>query len=241
MKTILIIQARMGSTRLPGKILRPLGTSVVLDYVVQRCRQDKRIADVIVATSTLEQDDPIREWCREHGVTCFSGSEDDVLSRYYECAVSYLPDYVIRVTSDCPFIDHEVIGGILDTMEQQPSDIVVHSGELARGLWSEIVAFEALARMHDIGQLPRHREHVTYYAYEYPEQFRAATYQVPQALLHPGLRITLDTPADYELLQAIANHFQGDLLVSSQKVVEYLLDNPEVAGINAHIQQKPVV
>lgn len=241
MKIILIIQARMGSTRLPGKILRPLGTSVVLDYVVQRCRQDKRIADVIVATSMLEQDDPIREWCREHDVTCFSGSEEDVLSRYYDCAASYSPDYVIRVTSDCPFIDHEVISGIIGTMERQPSDIVLSSGELSRGLWSEIVSFEALARMHRIGQLPRHREHVTYYAYEFPEQFHAVTYQVPQSLLHPELRITLDTPEDYELLQEIANHFQGDLLVSSQEIVTYLLDNPGVASINAHIQQKPVV
>jgi spore coat polysaccharide biosynthesis protein SpsF len=241
MKIILIIQARMGSTRLPGKVLLPLGQTVVLDYVVQRSRQDRRIADVIVATSVLEQDDPIRSWCDRHGVTCFSGSEDDVLSRYYECAKSYAPDYVIRVTSDCPFIDYDTIGGIIDTMEREPCDIVLKDSEPPRGLWSEIVSFEALKRMHEIGKLPRHREHVTYYAYEFPEQFRSVVYKLPAELRHPELRITLDTPEDYELLRRIADRFAGDVLVPSDQVVAYLLEHPEVARINAHIQQKPVV
>lgn len=241
MKINLIIQARMGSTRLPGKVLLPLGDTVVLDYVVRRCRQDRRIADVIVATSALEQDDPIRRWCDRHGVTCFSGSEDDVLSRYYECAAAHASNYVIRVTSDCPFIDHEIISGIIDTMEREPCDIVLKEGELPRGLWSEIVSFEALERMHQIGKLPRHREHVTYYAYEHLDEFRSAVYRVPEELRHPQLRITLDTPEDYELLRRIADRFCGDALVTSRQVVAYLLEHPEVARINAHIEQKPVV
>lgn len=241
MKTILIIQARMGSTRLPGKILFPLGKSTVLDYVVQRCRQDSRIAEVIVATSTLKQDDPIRDWCASHAVACFSGSENDVLSRYYECAAEYDPDYVIRVTSDCPFIDYSLISGIMELVEQKKCDIVLLGGEPARGLWSEIVSFDTLARINRMGLLPRHREHVTYYAYEFPEQFLAQIYVLPSQLLHPELRITLDTPEDYELLRRIADRFHEDLLVPSDQVVAYLLDHPEISSINAHIQQKPVV
>jgi len=241
MKIILIIQARMGSTRLPGKVLLPLGDTVVLDYVVRRCRTDPRIADVIVATSVLKQDDLIREWCDRHGVTCFSGSEDDVLSRYYECAAPYVPDYVIRVTSDCPFVDYGMIGGIIDTVERERCDIVLADGELPRGLWSEIVSFEALGRMYEIGRLPRHREHVTYYAYEFPEQFHRVTYAVPSALLHPHLRITLDTPEDYELLCRVADRFRGNPMVEAERVVAYLLEHPEIARINSHIRQKPVV
>lgn len=232
----------MGSTRLPGKILMPLGTSTVLDYVVDRCRQDSRISDVIVATSVLPQDDPIRNWCAERDVTCFSGSEDDVLSRYYECALPYRPDYVIRVTSDCPFIDHAVIGRIIDSMESHPSDLVrLEGGEPVRGFWSEIFSLEALSLIHRIGQEPRHREHVTYYAYEYPERFRSRMFPMPSYMRHPELRITLDTPEDYAMLQTVADHFKGDRLVSSEAVVEYLLAHPEVASINAHITQKPVV
>ncbi len=241
MKIVLILQARMGSSRLPGKVLLPLGDTVVLDYDVSRCRKDPRIADVIVATSVMPQDDAIEEWCRRNGVTCYRGSEDDVLLRYYECAKAYAPDYVIRVTSDCPFIDYEMIGGIIDKMVEQPCDIVTADGELPRGLWSEIVSFSALAYMNEHGKEPRHREHVTYYAYEFPKSFRSVSYPVPDGMRHPELRITLDTPEDYELLKRIAEHFSGDLLVSSKRVVEYLLSHPEVAAINAHVQQKPVV
>jgi spore coat polysaccharide biosynthesis protein SpsF len=103
------------------------------------------------------------------------------------------------------------------------------------------VSFQALKRMYEIGKLPRHREHVTYYAYEFPEQFRSTVYNVPKVLRHPQLRITLDTPEDYELLCRIAEHFAGDVLVPADQVVKYLLDHPEISCINAHIQQKPVV
>ncbi|WP_276353617.1 glycosyltransferase family protein [Cohnella caldifontis] len=240
MKIVLIIQARMGSTRLPGKVLFPLGDTVVLDYDVSRCRKDPRIADVIVATSTLEQDNPIADWCGHRGVTCYRGSEDDVLARYYDCARAYEPDYVIRVTSDCPFIDHEIISGIIDTMERSPCDVVIADGELPRGLWSEIVSFSALSYMYANGRESRHREHVTYYAYEFPERFRSVTYSVPIEMRHPHLRITLDTPEDYQMLKRVASRFSGDIEVSSKRVVSYLLDHPEVARINAHIQQKPV-
>lgn len=240
MKIILIIQARMGSTRLPGKILKPLGMTTVLDYDVTRCRQINQVQDVIVATSTLEQDEPIVEWCEENGVTCFRGSEDDVLSRYYECAKAYAPDYVIRVTSDCPFIDYHLGNQVVQVMEDNPSDIVLLQGALPRGLAIEMVSFQALEYMYHYGKEHRHREHVTYYAYEYPERFKAAYCKIPESLQHPELRITLDTPEDYELLKAVANHSQ-DKLISSQTVVQYLLANPDVAAINAHIQQKPVV
>ncbi|WP_248929435.1 glycosyltransferase family protein [Paenibacillus hamazuiensis] len=240
MKIILIIQARMGSTRLPGKILRPLGSTVVLDYDVTRCRQIDHVQEVIVATSALEQDQAIVDWCREHGVTCFRGSEDDVLARYYECAKPYDPDYVIRVTSDCPFIDYHLGSKVVQTMLDNPADIVLLDGQLPRGLAIEMVSFQALEYMYVHGHENRHREHVTYYAYEFPEPFKAVHCQVPESMRHPELRITLDTPEDYELLQTIADHFQ-DKLVPSQEVVRYLLANPEVAAINAHIQQKPVV
>lgn len=240
MKTIIIIQARMGSSRLPGKVLKPLGHSVVLDYVVSRCREVKKADEVIVATSVLPHDDAIEEWCKENKVPCFRGSEDDVLSRYYECAKSYNPDYVIRVTADCPFVDYEMASEIVCTMENSPADYVKVNGPLPRGLVVEMFAFRTLSYIHEHGKEPHHREHVTYYAYEFPEEFQATVYEAPKALQHPHLRITLDTEEDYALCQAIANHFQGDKLVSSQKVVQFLLEHPEVAKINAHVKQKTV-
>ncbi|CAM3530051.1 cytidylyltransferase domain-containing protein [Marinicrinis lubricantis] len=239
MKTIIIIQARMGSSRLPGKVLMPLGNTVVLDYVVSRC-QKLDVNEVVVATSVLPQDDAIEQWCAGSGVTCFRGSEDDVLSRYYECAQSYAPDCVIRVTSDCPFVDVEMAEDMIRVMEHTRADYVKLKGDLPRGLAVEVFAYSALEYIHQHGTEPRHREHVTYYGYEFAEKFQTAVYEAPAAKCQPQLRITLDTPEDYDLCRSIAGYFNGDKLVSSEQVIRYLLDHPEVSSINAHIQQKPV-
>ncbi|MBB6281989.1 cytidylyltransferase domain-containing protein [Geobacillus subterraneus] len=241
MKTIIIIQARMGSSRLPGKVLMPLGNTVVLDYVVSRCQQVKAIEEVIVATSTLTQDDVIENWCQEHQVSCFRGSEDDVLARYYECAKLYHPDSIIRVTADCPFVDYELANQIVGAMKAEPADIVIVRGELPRGLVVEMVSFSALEYIYHHGKEPRHREHVTYYAYEFLDEFTCTYVQAPKVIQQPQLRITLDTEEDYQLCAAVANHFEGNRLVRSSEVVQFLLDHPDVAKLNAHVQQKPVV
>lgn len=240
MKTIIIIQARIGSSRLPGKILKPLRELDVLTYVTSRCKQIKGIAKVIVATSTLPQDDVIEAWCNEHGVTCFRGSEEDVLSRYVECAKQCEPDYVMRVTSDCPFVDYEMASEIVALMEKERKDIVLLDGELPRGLAVELISYASLLKIDEVGHEPRHREHVTYYAYEFAEQFEGITYKVPDDRQAPKLRITLDTEDDYALIKAVAEQFK-DPLVSSATVIDYLKNTPEVAKLNAHIEQKPVV
>ncbi len=241
MTTLVIIQARMGSTRLPGKVLMPLGDSTVLDYVVTRCRQIKNVRDVVVATSYLAQDDPIEQWCAEHGVSCSRGPEDDVLARYVAAARPYCPDYVMRVTGDCPFVDYELGDLFTEAMAKQPSDMIVWNEELPRGLAVELVSYEALLRIDRLGQEPRHREHVTYYAREYPDSFATTEVAIPSALRYPSLRITLDTEEDYALCLVIADTFRGDRLASSTAIVEFLNGNPEVAALNSHIEQKPVV
>lgn len=240
MDIILIIQARLGSKRLPGKILKSLGTQDVLSYNVTRCNEIVGISKLIVATSDLSQDDAIVDWCNTHQVAVFRGSEDDVLDRYVQCASLYQPDYVMRVTSDCPFVDYELASNLVHFINEHPVEIVDLVGELPRGLAVEVISFAALKRIHQLSTEPRHREHVTYYAYEYPEQFTRVAYPVPSTHLHPDLRITLDTKEDYELLQAVAHHF-NDPLVSSVDVINYLLEHPEVAALNAHIEQKPVI
>lgn len=240
MKTIVIIQARMGSTRLPGKILKQLGDSDVLTYVTRRCKEINGVQEVIVATSTLQQDDAIEDWCKKHHVTYFRGSEDDVLSRYVDCAKKYEPDYVMRVTSDCPFVDFEMAAEIVSLMDKERKDIVVFDGDLPRGLAVELISYASLLKIDEKGLEPRHREHVTYYAYEFAEQFEAITYKVPDNREAPELRITLDTEEDYELITAVAEQFNNPL-ISSEAVIDYLKNTPEVAKLNAHIEQKPVI
>lgn len=240
MNTIVIIQARMGSSRLPGKILKPLGNVDVLTYDIERCRAIKGVSEVIVATSLLPQDDAIAAWCEEHHVAYFRGSEDDVLDRYVQCAKMYKPNYVMRVTSDCPFVDYEMASEMVELMHREQKDIILLNGELPRGLAVEMISYEALLKIHEFGQESRHREHVTYYAYEYKEQFETVTYNVPVNRQHPQFRITLDTSEDYACIFEIAKHFDNPL-VSSVEVIEFLQAHPEVAELNAHIEQKPVI
>ncbi len=241
MKTWVIIQGRMGSSRLPGKVLKPLGSSVVLDYVVSRCRCLTPIEGVIVATSSLPQDDPIADWCESNRVSVFRGSEDDVLSRYYECARPYDPDYVIRVTADCPFLDYPLANDMIAAAAATGADIAMLDGAIPRGLPAEIISFDALRRIHEMGREPRHREHVTYYAYEHAEAFTQVKVRVPKELQYPQLRMTLDTEEDYQLCQIVANQFGGDRLTPAREIVEFLLAHPETAQLNAHVKQKPVV
>ncbi|WDV07472.1 glycosyltransferase family protein [Lysinibacillus irui] len=240
MKIIIIIQARLGSTRLPGKVLKPLGDVDVLTYDIERCRAIKGVENVIVATSSLPQDDAIAAWCENHQVAYFRGSEDDVLDRYVQCAKLYKPDYVMRITSDCPFVDYEMASEMVELLEKEPKEIVLIDGQLPRGLAVEIISYETLLRINEIGQEPRHREHVTYYAYEFSEKFTSITYKVPENRNAPALRITLDTEEDYALMVEVAKHFNNPL-VSSADVIHFLKEHPEVAKINACIEQKPVI
>jgi spore coat polysaccharide biosynthesis protein SpsF len=244
MKTVIIIQARMGSSRLPGKVLMPLGNSCVLDYVVSRCRLISSTVEVVVATSRLIQDDVVEEWCLGSGVSCYRGSEDDVLERFVGASTPFHPDFVMRVTGDCPFVDYEFANEVVMAMGNNPSDFVIypdHDLLLPRGLNVELMSYEALMRMNELGHEPRHREHVTYYAKEFPNQFTRTMFEVPLALRQPQLRITLDTPEDYELCKAIADAFPSEVTVSTSKVVAFLLEHPKIAALNAHIEQKALV
>lgn len=239
-KTLAIIQARMGSSRLPGKVLKPLGDVDVLTYDIERCRAIQGVSDVIIATSLLPQDDEIVSWCKAHQVKYFRGSEEDVLDRYVQCAKIYKPDYIMRVTSDCPLVDYEMAAEMIKLMERERKDIMLLDGKLPRGLAVELISYEALLCIHESGQESRHREHVTYYAYEYKEQFDTVTYKIPANRQEPHFRITLDTEEDYVLITEIVKEFNNPL-VSSVEVIKFLKQHPEIAQINAHIEQKPVM
>lgn len=239
MKLITIIQARMGSTRLPGKVLKPLGDTDVLSYVVARCRKIKGVDEVIVATSSLPKDDAIAKWCEGNFVAYYRGSENDVLDRYVQCAKFHKPDYVMRVTSDCPFVDFEMASEMVEFAKSTRVDIIDIAKDLPRGLAVEIISYDALCRIHDISTELRHREHVTYYAYEFKDEFIRESYEPPANRQYPKLRITLDTGEDYKLCNTLAKHF-NDIFISSAAIVEFLNNTPEVAKINEHIEQKEV-
>ncbi|MOA32074.1 hypothetical protein D3C78_1532630 [compost metagenome] len=146
----------------------------------------------------------------------------------------------MRVTSDCPFIDYELGNEMIDSIINNSSDIVRLDGELPRGLEPQIVSFDALDFMYHHAFENRYREHVTYYAYENPEQFKSSWIVIDKEMNYPDLRVTVDTDEDYALMKVISTMLDQSIYLSSRKIVEFLLDNPSIASINSHVQQKPV-
>ena len=240
MKVIAILQARMGSTRLPGKVLLPFGHTNVLDYAVSRCQAAKEIDQVVVATSNKEEDNQIVEWCNSNGIEVFQGSEEDVLARYFECAAQYKADYVIRALGDCPFFHYELADAIIESILKNKGDIAIYSEPIPLGLGVEIISATALSYIYSHGKEAYHREHVTYYAYENKELFHHVSLNAPDYLLDKKVRLTLDTQEDFELLSVIAQHFSDNKLIPTTSILSYLEENKELTSINEHIEQKKV-
>lgn len=241
MKVVAIIQARMGSTRLPGKILKKVMDKTLLEYQLERVRQSRLIDEIIVATTEKDQDQAIVKLCEQLGQKVYRGSENDVLSRYYEAAVQNKADVVVRLTSDCPLIDPEVIDEVIQLYLKRRVDIDYASNTLERtfprGLDTEVFSFGALQKAHERALLEGDREHVTAYIYTNPSEFHLVNLSCRQSL--GSHRWTVDAEEDFELIKRILEHLYP---INPQFVMQDVLDqlkmNPTWVDINAHIEQK---
>ena len=237
MRVIVVVQARMGSTRLPGKVLEDLGGLPVLTWVVRACRAARLVDDVVVATSTLPGDDAVADLARELGAPVVRGSEDDVLSRYVQALDEQPADALVRITADCPFTDPAVIDTVVGAWLADPtldyvSTVVVRT--LPHGLDVELVTAEALRRVAATAT-DHHRIHVTSGIYTAPDEF--AVMGLCFAPDTTDLRITLDTPRDLEALRAIVAA-RGTEIAERREIVALLRARPDLAAINADIAQK---
>jgi spore coat polysaccharide biosynthesis protein SpsF len=239
MKVTAIIQARMGSTRLPGKVLMELGGETVLCRVVRRLRRASMIQEVAVATTESARDEPVIEACRQLGVAYFRGSEQDVLDRYFRAAQRFGSDAVVRITSDCPLIDPELVDRVIDSFVDHHADFAcnVLPRKYPRGLDTEVFTAEALKKAWQLSDQPHQREHVTSLFYERPDIFRHAHVCGEQD--YSRYRWTLDTPDDLCLIRAIYSHFDYRDDFGWQEVLALIERLPELASLNAHIVQKP--
>lgn len=244
-RTVAIIQARMGSTRLPGKVLRTLGRRTVLEHVLEGVRRATGFEGVVVATTDQAADDAIVAAARKSGADVFRGSESDVLSRYYFAAREQGADAVCRITSDCPLIDSAVLTAMLARFNQpQPPrrpQLVTNARvrTFPRGLDAEIFSMAALTAAHEEAKQPHQREHVTPFLYENPQRFPIDDYVYDRDLSH--LRLTLDTDEDFALLTRI---FTDEQMIDRdaiplETVVALLGKHPDWLELNAHIRQKP--
>lgn len=241
MKVVIVNQARMTSTRLPGKILKEVLGKPLLAYQIERLRGIPSADQIVVATTINREDDVIEAFCVAHGVTCFRGSEEDVLSRYYGAAQANGADVVVRVTSDCPLIDpvvsERVIRRYLDA--ENRFDYVSNTLERSypRGLDTEVLSFEVLETAHRQATLPYEREHVTPFIYKHPERFRIA--QVTDEMDRNEQRWTVDTPEDFEFVRRVLEAvYPAHPNFAMRDVLDVLETRPDWLDINAHVVQK---
>lgn len=212
-KLVAIIQARMGSTRLPEKVLKPILDRPVLWHIVNRLRSVKKIDEIIVATSVQPNDDRIEEFCASENIKCFRGSEDDVLDRFYKAASFFNATTLIRITGDCPLIDPDLISQLIDYFSDNNFDFcgiaagagVAKNGFEGRypdGLDAEIFTMQALTIVWREAQGPLYREHVTPFIWKQPERFNLGTLKSKDKD-YGDLRWTIDNEEDYHLIQRI--------------------------------------
>jgi spore coat polysaccharide biosynthesis protein SpsF len=238
MRVVAIIQARMGSTRLPGKVLKDLGGETVLARVVNRTRRATLLDQVVVATSVLPADDAIARECEALKVACFRGDEADVLDRYYRAAQQFVADAIVRITADCPLIDPELIDAAIRSRLDQKADYASNSlvRTYPRGLDVEVITADALARAWSAAKESYQRAHVTPYLYQNPELFKVVS--IAGEVDHSQYRWTLDTAEDLELLRAVYKHFGNRDSIRWIEVLNLMEARPEFAALNSQVRQK---
>lgn len=237
-KIVAIIQARMGSTRLPGKVLMDLAGDTVLARVVNRTRRAKLLSKVAVATSVLPADDAIVRECERLGVACYRGDESDVLDRYYQAAQQFAADIVVRITSDCPLIDPELIDSVICAFLEQRPDYATNAlhRTYPRGLDVEGFTVDVLGLVARSAREAHQRAHVTPYIYENPGLFRIVSLTSEKdASSH---RWTLDTVEDLEIIRAVYEHFGAHDDVGWREVLQLMESRPELTRINSEVKQK---
>lgn len=241
MKIGAIIQARMGSTRLSGKVMKSVEGKTVLEHVIERVKQSNLIDVIVIATTTLDRDDVIEAEALRCGVEIFRGSEEDVLSRYYYAAKKNNLDVVVRITSDCPLIDSKVLAEIINFYKINDYDIVSNVGPdisnrtYPRGLDTEVFSFEELENAFNNAFEKYQREHVTPFIYKMSNN----AYYYKNSIDYSKYRWTLDTEEDFELITEVYKHlYNGTHNFYLEETVQLFEQRPELYNINAHIKQK---
>jgi len=243
MKVVCIMQARVGSTRLPRKVLKSICGKTILEHDIDRLRLVKNIDEIIIATTVEGRDIEIVREAERLGVKYFRGSEDDVLSRYYLAAKANNADIVVRVTSDCPLLDSRVtdmtISYLLDNLDKYDYVSNTLEATFPRGLDVEAFTFSSLERAFNGAKLPREREHVTPYIYTSSNNFRLGCFK--NKVDYSNCRWTLDTKEDFEFISAIYDElYKINPNFNMEDIIKLIEVKPELAKINENIIQKSI-
>ncbi|MFD1685885.1 cytidylyltransferase domain-containing protein [Halobellus litoreus] len=246
MKTVACIQARMGSSRLPGKVMLPLDGNHVIEHVIRRVASSDSIDEIVVATSDKKRDDIINLYADRSGATVFRGSEENVLERMFDAANESSADIVVRVTADCPLVSPRFIDTAVDKLSDGYEYVSARSEQtFPHGLRVGAFTFDSFRTVKEESTESRHREHVTPYYYENPDKFNLydilsdEVFDYENLQNRTDLRLTLDESNDYELLRRIYDEVDYDRIIDLLDAVRYI-DKNDLSEINQHVEQKKI-
>jgi spore coat polysaccharide biosynthesis protein SpsF len=231
-----ILQARFSSSRLPGKVLKPILDKPMLLHQIERIQNSKRIDKLVVATSTEKSDDGIEKMCLDNNIEVFRGNLDNVLNRFYQCAKLYNPEHVVRLTGDCPLADWQAIDQTIQYHIKGKYDYVNNRSKPAfpDGLDVEVITYSALKSACDNAVFPSEKEHVTLYVRHRKNKFKLGYFHSTKDLSH--MRWTVDEPEDFILVEKIyKNLYKDNPKFLMKDVLELLNNQPELLKINSHI------
>lgn len=238
-RTILIVQARMGSSRLPGKVLMPILGRPMLLHQMDRLRRTTRSDGLVVATTTSPRDDGLAATLTDDGVDVFRGSEQDVLSRYALCAEAHEAETILRVTGDCPMVDPTLIDELIDYFHNATPSLDyagIHTGTYPRGLDCEIMSRAALDAAHAEATHVEHREHVTPFLHRQPDRFRIGFLTNLEPV--SGYRLCVDESVDFEVVsQSIEDLLAISPTYTWRDIVTYMDSHPDVRTKNLGVPQ----
>lgn len=240
-KITAIIQARMTSTRLPGKVLMNIEGKPMLWHVINRLRFSKKLDDIILAIPDTKENDILEKFVKDNKLKYFRGSEKDVLSRYYEAAKFFSVDLIVRITSDCPLIDPKIVDLVIEEHLNSTADYSSNSLKktFPRGLDVEVFNFEILEMVYKEAKEDYQREHVTPYIYEHPEIFEVQNIEAKGKLRRPELRLTVDTKEDLQLIKEIYKYlYRPKKIFYTEEIIDLLNKHPELIKINIGVRQK---
>ena len=235
MKVLSIVQARMGSNRLPGKALIPIQGKAVLEHVIQRVRRIRRIDEIVIATSVNKENDVIERKAREMDVLCYRGSEEDVLDRFFKAAQLYDADHVVRITADCALLDPKVVDQIIELHLREGCDYTTNilKRTYPRGIVAEVFTRETLNKIAALAIDAYHREHVTTYIRDNQEQFKVCNLEAPAEKFNPEWRWVLDTEDDLGFIRKVYSFLsRNDKIFDCESILKLLKKYPDNLKLN---------
>ncbi len=240
-KIVASIEARVGSSRLPGKVLKEIIGKPMLELMVKRVKQAKNIDDIVIATSTNPKDDSIEKLAKKLNIKCFRGSEEDVLDRVLRAVQENKGEHIVELWGDTPLIDPRIIDGVINYYIQNDFDCVGGDKNYPWGMNLLVFPTYILEEVSLITNDPVDRENVSTYIYEHPDKYKVSRCPCPKELNRPEIRLTVDELPDFELVKIIFENLQPkNQSFSMLDIIKFLDANPDLKNINKNVKQKKV-